>query len=165
MTVQGRSYRWFSFLTALFVITLVTSNIIAVKVVHILGLFLPAAVILFPITYIFGDVLTEVYGFTPPARSSGQVFSATWLRLWLSGLADYCPQLHFGQPAFSAHHRTPSRPTRQSWDFRPGAIGFFFGVSGWRVFKFSGAGPAQGANEGSFPVDANNRLHHSGGGG
>jgi len=60
---QGRSYRWFSFLTALFVVTLVTSNIIAVKLVQIFGLFLPAAVILFPITYIFGDVLTEVYGF------------------------------------------------------------------------------------------------------
>ncbi|MGA2489949.1 MAG: queuosine precursor transporter [Anaerolineales bacterium] len=64
MSMQDRSYRWFSFLTALFVITLVTSNIIAVKVVHIFGLFLPAAIILFPVTYIFGDVLTEVYGYT-----------------------------------------------------------------------------------------------------
>ncbi len=58
-----RGYRWYTFLTALFVVTLVISNIIAVKVVHIFGLFLPAAVILFPVAYIFGDVLTEVYGY------------------------------------------------------------------------------------------------------
>ncbi len=63
MNEARRSYRWFSFISSLFVVTLVTSNIIAVKVVHIFGLFLPAAVILFPIAYIFGDVLTEVYGY------------------------------------------------------------------------------------------------------
>jgi uncharacterized integral membrane protein (TIGR00697 family) len=39
------------------------SNIIAGKLIGVLGMALPAAVILFPITYIFGDVITEVYGF------------------------------------------------------------------------------------------------------
>ncbi len=63
MNTAQREYRWYTFITALFVVTLVISNIIAVKVVHIFGLFLPAAVILFPIAYIFGDVLTEVYGY------------------------------------------------------------------------------------------------------
>jgi queuosine precursor transporter len=56
-------YRWFPLVTAVFVTTLITSNIIAVKLVNIAGLFLPAAVILFPIAYIFGDILTEVYGY------------------------------------------------------------------------------------------------------
>lgn len=64
MTTARRTYRWYSFVTALFVTTLVTSNIIAVKVVHLFGLVLPAAVILFPVAYIFGDVLTEVYGYS-----------------------------------------------------------------------------------------------------
>ena len=63
MTTPRRTYRWYAFLTGLFVTTLVTSNIIAVKVVHVFGLVLPAAVILFPIAYLFGDVLTEVYGY------------------------------------------------------------------------------------------------------
>jgi len=36
---------------------------VAGKLITVLGKALPAAVILFPITYIFGDVLTEVYGF------------------------------------------------------------------------------------------------------
>ncbi|MGD0751082.1 MAG: queuosine precursor transporter [Anaerolineales bacterium] len=94
MNEQGRSYRWFSFLTALFVVTLVTSNIIAVKVVRIFGLFLPAAVILFPITYIFGDVLTEVYGFK---RARQVIWTGFFCNLvavaaiWIGGLLPAAP--------------------------------------------------------------------------
>jgi uncharacterized integral membrane protein (TIGR00697 family) len=61
--MERDGYRWFHVVTALFVISLVISNIIAVKLVYIAGLVLPAAVILFPVAYIFGDILTEVYGF------------------------------------------------------------------------------------------------------
>jgi hypothetical protein len=42
---------------------LLVSNIIAGKLICIAGLVLPAAVILFPITYVLGDIFTEVYGF------------------------------------------------------------------------------------------------------
>ncbi len=68
MNAPPREYRWYTFITALFVVTLVISNIIAVKVVRLFGLFLPSAVILFPIAYIFGDVLTEVYGYARARR-------------------------------------------------------------------------------------------------
>lgn len=61
--MDKKGYRWFPFVSAVFVTTLIISNIIAVKVVHIAGLFVPAAVILFPVAYIFGDILTEVYGY------------------------------------------------------------------------------------------------------
>lgn len=54
---------WFVVVTALFITTLITANIIAVKLVSFLGFFLPAAVIIFPISYIIGDILTEVYGY------------------------------------------------------------------------------------------------------
>jgi len=57
------SGKYYHALVALFSTTLVISNIMAVKLVQIVGLYLPAAVILFPVTYIFGDVLTEVYGY------------------------------------------------------------------------------------------------------
>jgi len=53
----------FIVLGILFVTCLLISNIIAGKLIEVYGMVLPAAVILFPITYIFGDVLTEVYGF------------------------------------------------------------------------------------------------------
>ena len=53
----------FLVLAALFATLLITSNITAVKIVQVWGRILPAAIVLFPITYILGDVLTEVYGF------------------------------------------------------------------------------------------------------
>lgn len=59
--------RPFLIVTALFVTSLITSNIVAVKLISIAGLILPAAVIIFPVSYILGDVLTEVYGY-PRAR-------------------------------------------------------------------------------------------------
>jgi uncharacterized integral membrane protein (TIGR00697 family) len=48
---------------ALFVAALVTSNIIAVKVADIGPLVAPAAIVIFPLAYLFGDVLTEVWGY------------------------------------------------------------------------------------------------------
>jgi queuosine precursor transporter len=53
----------FLWLFALFLACLMISNVIAGRLVSIRGIILPAAVILFPITYILGDVLTEVWGF------------------------------------------------------------------------------------------------------
>jgi queuosine precursor transporter len=53
----------FVVVTAIFITCLITSNIIAVKLVSVFGLIMPAGVIIFPLSYIFGDVLTEVYGY------------------------------------------------------------------------------------------------------
>jgi uncharacterized integral membrane protein (TIGR00697 family) len=58
-----RGYRYFTIVTAIFVTCLITANIIAVKPVMIGPLLFPAAVVIFPISYIFGDILTEVYGY------------------------------------------------------------------------------------------------------
>ena len=58
-TYSGR----FVALVAVFVTCLITANITAVKIVVIGGLFLPAAIVIFPVSYIVGDVLTEVYGY------------------------------------------------------------------------------------------------------
>jgi uncharacterized integral membrane protein (TIGR00697 family) len=55
-------------LTAAFVTVLLTSNLIAVKLVDFGPLTLPAAVIVFPLSYLFGDVLTEVYGYAVTRR-------------------------------------------------------------------------------------------------
>ena len=46
-----------------FVTSLVVSNIIAVKLVEVSGQVFPAGLVVFPLAYILGDVLTEVYGF------------------------------------------------------------------------------------------------------
>jgi queuosine precursor transporter len=55
-------------LSGLFVTVLLTSNLIAVKLVSFGPLVLPAAVIVFPLSYLFGDVLTEVYGYAVARR-------------------------------------------------------------------------------------------------
>jgi len=51
------------FLTAAFVTCLIVANVTAGRLVNFWGVVLPGAVLIFPISYIFGDVLTEVYGF------------------------------------------------------------------------------------------------------
>ncbi len=53
----------FVFIVALFITCLIAANITAVKLVTLFGLLLPAAIIIFPVSYILGDVLTEVYGY------------------------------------------------------------------------------------------------------
>jgi uncharacterized integral membrane protein (TIGR00697 family) len=55
--------RIFVLIVGLFVMALVVSNIIAVKIVEVWGREFDAATLLFPLTYLIGDVLTEVYGF------------------------------------------------------------------------------------------------------
>jgi queuosine precursor transporter len=84
-----KRYRWLPFITAVFVTTLIVSNIIAVKLVRIAGLILPAAVILFPVAYIFGDVLTEVYGYAAARRVIWTGFFCNLLAvvaMWLGGI-------------------------------------------------------------------------------
>src|SRR6266545_3284963 len=54
---------WFVVVVAVFITCLIIANIIAVKLVTIFGLTVPAAIIIFPISYICGDILTEVYGY------------------------------------------------------------------------------------------------------
>lgn len=54
---------WFVMIVAIFVTCLLIANIIAVKLINVAGLIIPAGTIIFPISYICGDVLTEVYGY------------------------------------------------------------------------------------------------------
>lgn len=84
-----RSYRWFPTVVAFFTTTLIVSNIIAVKLVDVAGLQLPAAVILFPLAYIFGDVLTEVYGYARARQAIWTGFACNLLAvvaIWIAGL-------------------------------------------------------------------------------
>ena len=60
--------RWLPAIAAVFVTSLIIANIIAVKIAAIGPLFLSAGILIFPISYIFGDVLTEVYGYARARR-------------------------------------------------------------------------------------------------
>jgi queuosine precursor transporter len=54
---------WFVVVVAVFVTSLITANIISVKLAEVAGIVFPVGVVIFPLSYIFGDVLTEVYGY------------------------------------------------------------------------------------------------------
>ena len=80
--------RYYPALVAAFATSLVVSNIIAVKLVSVLGVTLPAAVFLFPVTYILGDVLTEVYGLRRAQQAIWTGFACNLLAvaaIWIGG--------------------------------------------------------------------------------
>ena len=65
--VNGLSWRFVT-IVGLFVTSLVVSNIIAVKLAEVGGRVFDAGNVLFPLAYVLGDVLTEVYGFRAARR-------------------------------------------------------------------------------------------------
>lgn len=53
----------FLFIVVIFISCILISNILASKIISIFGFSMTGGVLVFPITYILGDVITEVYGF------------------------------------------------------------------------------------------------------
>lgn len=68
-TLSGRSFRYFDFIMAAFVAVLLLSNLIgAAKLATIGGWTFGAGILFFPLGYVIGDVLTEVYGYARARR-------------------------------------------------------------------------------------------------
>jgi uncharacterized integral membrane protein (TIGR00697 family) len=89
-------------ITAIFVTCLITANIIAVKVIGIGSLVLPAAIIVFPISYIFGDILTEVYGYRWARRVIWLGFLCNLIFVFFAWVGQLLPSASFweGQEAY-----------------------------------------------------------------
>ncbi len=74
MSTAQRSYRYYDFVMAAFVTVLICSNLIGPAKIAQVDLPLVgnvafgAGVLFFPISYVFGDVLTEVYGYARSRR-------------------------------------------------------------------------------------------------
>ncbi|MBN1188358.1 MAG: queuosine precursor transporter [Dehalococcoidales bacterium] len=86
-----KEYKYFTLITGFFVAVLIISNIASSKIL-VLGPFtFDGGTILFPISYIFGDILTEVYGY----RKSRQViwigFAATLLMAAVLSVVGFLP--------------------------------------------------------------------------
>jgi uncharacterized integral membrane protein (TIGR00697 family) len=83
------TWRYYDVAVALFVASLLTANIIAVKLIEIGPLILPAGVVIFPVSYILGDILTEVYGFRWARRAIWLGFLGNLVAvvaIWIAGL-------------------------------------------------------------------------------
>jgi uncharacterized integral membrane protein (TIGR00697 family) len=61
-------YRYFDIIAGLFVAVLLISNIASTKIVQLWKFTFDGGTILFPLSYIFGDILTEVYGYRKSRR-------------------------------------------------------------------------------------------------
>ncbi len=71
--MDNRTYKYYDLIMAAFVTVLLCSNLIgASKVATVAGFTFGAGIFFFPISYIFGDILTEVYGY---ARSRKVVWA------------------------------------------------------------------------------------------
>ena len=97
-----KPYRWYPAVVAVFVTCLITANIIAVKPVQIAGLVFPAAVVIFPLAYIFGDILTEVYGYARARQTIWIGFACNLIAVIAFYLGGILPAAGFwpGQTAY-----------------------------------------------------------------
>jgi uncharacterized integral membrane protein (TIGR00697 family) len=102
VTAPGRTSPLLIVLSALFVTVLLTSNLIAVKLVALGPWILPAAVIVFPLSYLFGDVLTEVYGYAVARRVIWLGFACNLVFVLFIALAGTLPGAPFWQAADQA---------------------------------------------------------------
>ena len=91
---ESRFSSFFVAVVALFVTCLVVSNVIAVKLAMVQGLVLPAGIIIFPVSYLLADVLTEVYGYRAARRVLWLGFFCNLLAvaaIWIGGLLPAAP--------------------------------------------------------------------------
>jgi len=61
---KNNGYIYLDVITGIFTAVLVLSNTLDTKIFSLFSMNLPAGIILFPLGYVFGDVLTEVYGYS-----------------------------------------------------------------------------------------------------
>ncbi|MBI2711390.1 MAG: queuosine precursor transporter [Bdellovibrio sp.] len=72
-----RAYRYFDLIMAVFVTILLCSNLIgAAKILTVFGVVTSGSILFFPISYLFGDILTEVYGYARSRRVVWTGFAA-----------------------------------------------------------------------------------------
>ena len=97
-------YSWrFVVVAGFFVTGLVVSNIIAVKLVEISGRVFPAGLVIFPLAYVLGDVLTEVYGIRAARRVIWLGFACNLLALGAIQAAIHLPAADFWQENQAAY--------------------------------------------------------------
>ncbi|MFN3287958.1 MAG: queuosine precursor transporter [Sphingomonadaceae bacterium] len=93
--VEGRSFRYYDFIMAAFVTVLIGSNLIGASKAATLGTWdlgplgqvpieFGAGILFFPVSYIIGDILTEVYGYARARRVVWAGFGAVLFIAFMS---------------------------------------------------------------------------------
>lgn len=101
MTRPPRQYRYYEFVMAAFVTVLICSNLIGpAKIAQVdlplLGIVsFGAGVLFFPISYVFGDILTEVYGYARSRRVIWAGFAGLAFAAFMSAVVVWLPPAPF----------------------------------------------------------------------
>ena len=95
-------FRFFDTLVVMFVTVLIISNLVGAKICAVGPFRISGAQLLFPITYIFGDIFTEVYGYAGSRRAiwlgffgSALMAAMGMLVVWLPAAPDFKDQAAF----------------------------------------------------------------------
>src|SRR3954469_21961069 len=99
-----KNYRHLSTITGLFTTVLLLSNTLDTKIFVVGPLDLPAGLIIFPVAYLFADILTEVYGYAASRKVIWTGFAALALMVAAYALVSWLPPAPFwkNQSAYEA---------------------------------------------------------------
>src|SRR5256886_14474966 len=86
---------------SVFVTCLLTANTIATKLITVGGVVLTAAIVIFPLSYVLGDVLTEVWGYAAARRVIWLGFACNLLMVAAIWLGGELPAAPFGASQFA----------------------------------------------------------------
>ncbi|MDP9148174.1 MAG: queuosine precursor transporter [Acidobacteriota bacterium] len=86
MTKSTQVFKYYDLLASIFIVVLVISNLVGQKICAFGPFRVSGAQLLFPITYIFGDIFTEVYGYGGSRRIIWIGFAANALMAGLGNL-------------------------------------------------------------------------------
>jgi hypothetical protein len=86
---------------ALFVTCLLTANVIAAKLIVVAGVVLTAGIVIFPLSYVLGDVLTEVWGYGAARRVIWLGFACNAVMVAAIWVGGELPAAPFGASQFA----------------------------------------------------------------
>lgn len=86
-----KTYRYYDLILAFFAAVLLISNLSATKLIAVGPLILDGGAVLFPLAYIFGDVLTEVYGYVYARRAIWVGFAVMLVAITAFTIVRYLP--------------------------------------------------------------------------
>ena len=157
-------YRLFDYIMALFVTVLIVSNIASSAKIVDWGFSLfgvrmafDAGTLLFPVSYIFGDILTEVYGYRRSRRVIWTGFFC--LAFSVAGAVDRSAFCRARPPGSSTPgKRLTGHPGRD--EQRRDRAGQPVGLLGRGVLQLVHPGEDEDPHPGTLAVDAHHRQHH-----
>jgi len=104
MNSNMKKLRYFDLILAVFAAVLLISNLAATKLISFGPIITDGGAVLFPLVYIFGDILTEVYGYKYARRAIWTGFGVMLLAVFAFTIVRFMPAAadYHDQAAFEA---------------------------------------------------------------